>query len=132
MSYGRNGGISYYDMHFSYMGDIRASGLVDAMEWYATSLVVNQAKLNVPQILGTFLASGLYHGLGIYALGQGVDWVAVIFFAGQVGVLMVEKLWKRYTGTQVGGWPGRVSWGPLLSISESSADRWNGTGLGLL
>ena len=114
------------------MGDIRASGLVDAMEWYAISSALSQAKLNVPQILGTFLASGLYHGLGIYALGQGVDWVAVIFFAGQVGVLMVEKLWKRYTGTQVGGWPGRVSWGPLLSISESSADRWNGTGLGLL
>lgn len=59
-------------------------------------------------ILGAFLASGLFHEGGTYLLGRGVDHRVTLFFVLQgVGVL-IEKMYKSWTGRRWGGVVGRV------------------------
>ena len=54
-------------------------------------------------LFGTFLASGLFHEIGLYLAGEAIDpWVILFFLAQPVGIL-VEKLYKRHTGRRVGG-----------------------------
>lgn len=62
----------------------------------------------IGMMLGTFLASGLYHELTIYAMGKGLDWRPVVFFAGQSGLMMLERLWRGLTGKRVCGFWGGV------------------------
>jgi hypothetical protein len=54
-------------------------------------------------VQGIFLASGLYHECGMYAMGQGWDNLSIIFFAIQAPLLFCEKLWRKITGQRVGG-----------------------------
>jgi hypothetical protein len=59
-------------------------------------------------ILGTFLASGLFHELSIRAMNREFTWLPVIFFALQGPVLIGERLWRKFTGRRVGGRMGRL------------------------
>lgn len=58
-------------------------------------------------VLCTFLASGLYHELATYAIGRPTDHrVTLFFFLQGVGVVC-ELVWKKLTGSRVGGWGGK-------------------------
>jgi len=60
-------------------------------------------------VLGTFVASGLFHALPIYAMGHGgVDHSATIFFGLQGLLLLAERVWRLTTGIKVRGWWGRI------------------------
>jgi hypothetical protein len=60
-------------------------------------------------VLGTFIASGLFHALPIYGMGRGgVDHSATIFFGIQGVLLLAERAWKLATGIRVGGRWGRI------------------------
>lgn len=59
-------------------------------------------------VIGTFLASGLYHELGFYLIDRGFDHRVTFFFLLQSLAFVLEELYTRYTGRRVGGWAGRV------------------------
>jgi hypothetical protein len=55
-------------------------------------------------LLGTFIASGLYHECSIYTLGRGgFDHTVTVFFAMQGPILIGERVWRKVTGRRVGG-----------------------------
>lgn len=67
------------------------------------------------RVLGTFIASGLYHDLAAYTLPGPMDFRPTLFFALQgVGVLL-EDLYREITGRRVEGLAGRV-WTYLFVI----------------
>jgi len=59
-------------------------------------------------LFGTFIASGFYHELPLYALGHGIDYRMPAFFILQAFFMLGERKWKRVTGHPVRGWLGRV------------------------
>lgn len=59
-------------------------------------------------VVGTFIASGLYHECAMYAMGRGWDWRVITFFAFQGVAVILERVWRVVTGRRVGGWPGRI------------------------
>lgn len=59
-------------------------------------------------VLGTFIASGLWHECTMYAMGKGFSWTPILFFAAQTGLLAGERVWRKVTGRKVGGWLGRL------------------------
>lgn len=59
-------------------------------------------------VLGTFLASGLFHECAALAMGARWDNGVVAFFALQGVLVLLEHGWRVATGRKVGGWPGRV------------------------
>ena len=63
---------------------------------------------NFGMLLGTFIASGLYHECAMYSMGRGFDHSATIFFAAQGPVLILERLWKKVTRRNVQGTAGRL------------------------
>ncbi len=63
---------------------------------------------DISGLFGVFLASGLWHECSIYAMGRGFEWTPVFFFAGQVGLLIAERVWRKLTGKKVGGLWGRL------------------------
>ncbi len=63
---------------------------------------------DVGMMLGTFLASGLFHECAMYSMGRGYDHSATIFFAMQGPVLFLERLWSKKTGRRVSGTFGRI------------------------
>lgn len=73
----------------------------------------------VGRTLGTFLASGLFHELGMYVVNRGLDHRVILFFALQgVGVLL-ERLYRKVTGRRVGGWTGRIwVWVLILGLEQ--------------
>lgn len=60
-------------------------------------------------LIGTFLASGLYHECSMYSMGRGWDNRPIIFFLIQAIAILLEKLWRNVTGRRVKGIWGR-SW----------------------
>ncbi|KAH9837386.1 uncharacterized protein C8Q71DRAFT_857686 [Rhodofomes roseus] len=62
---------------------------------YAGGWLAGQAGL----VLGTFLASGLYHELGMQLLDHRI----MLFFVLQGIGILLENVYKRYTGKRVGG-----------------------------
>ncbi|KAF8272193.1 hypothetical protein EI94DRAFT_1769939 [Lactarius quietus] len=77
---------------------------------------------NVGLVLGTFLASGLFHECTILAMGA--RWSVI-----------GERIWKKSTGRRVGGFLGRlwvyVDISSLVNLSVSdSFDAWHRRGLG--
>jgi len=56
---------------------------------------------DVGMLLGTFIASGLYHESSMYAMGRGFDHTVTLFFAAQGPILIGERLWRRVTGKRV-------------------------------
>lgn len=97
-------------------------------------------------VLGTFIASGLFHELAIYSMGRGFDHTVTFFFALQGPILICERLWRRLTGRRVGGMPGRlwvyfvmfVGAQPMSMffndirtlVNSLAADSWHKRGLG--
>jgi hypothetical protein len=60
-------------------------------------------------VLGTFIASGLFHGLSIYGMGEGgVDHAATVYFTNQGLLLLAERGWRKVTGKRVEGWWGTI------------------------
>ena len=66
-------------------------------------------------VLGTFIASGLFHEFGAYAIGRGIDHTVTLFFAVQGVAVILERLWHRWTGYYVRGWGGRA-WAYLVMV----------------
>lgn len=69
-------------------------------------LIGGRSLGRVGVVLGTFLASGLFHELGMWAMGQGLDWHVRKFFIIQSFLVLGERAWSRMTGKRVGGWLG--------------------------
>jgi Membrane bound O-acyl transferase family len=63
---------------------------------------------DVGLVLGTFLASGLFHECTILAMGCKWDSRVPIFFLLQGGSVIGERVWKRVTGRRVDGLLGRL------------------------
>lgn len=59
-------------------------------------------------VVGTFVASGMYHECSAYALGRGFEWGVPFFFALQAPLLIGERIWRKVTGKRVGGWKGML------------------------
>jgi hypothetical protein len=86
---------------------------------------------NIGAVLGTFIASGLYHECAIYAMGSGFDYRVPMFFAIQGPLLILEKVWRMTTGRRVGGWPGRLwVYFVILILGQPMVDAWHMRGLG--
>jgi len=86
---------------------------------------------DIGALLGTFIASGMFHESAIYAMGKGFDPVVPAFFALQGPVLILERLWRIITGRRVGGWAGRL-WVYLMMfvLAQPMTDSWHKRGLG--
>jgi Membrane bound O-acyl transferase family len=86
------------------------------LQWIINQLlrpIIGQAKAasygRVGLVLGTFIASGLFHGLSIYGMGEGgVDHVATLYFSSQGLLLLAERVWRKFTGKRVGGTLGTI------------------------
>jgi hypothetical protein len=63
---------------------------------------------DVGLVLGTFLASGLFHECTILAMGREWDSRVPLFFLIQGGSVIGERLWKKVTGRRVDGLLGRL------------------------
>lgn len=63
---------------------------------------------DVGLVLGTFLASGLFHECTILAMGREWDSRVPLFFILQGGSVIGERIWKKVTGRRVDGFPGRL------------------------
>jgi hypothetical protein len=63
---------------------------------------------DVGLVLGTFLASGLFHECTILAMGGEWDSRVPLFFLLQGGSLIGERIWKKVTGRRVDGLLGRL------------------------
>ena len=59
-------------------------------------------------VMGSFIASGLYHEFGMYLLNRGVHWRVPLFFTLQGVGVVCEDLFKRTTGKRVSGLLGRI------------------------
>jgi hypothetical protein len=58
---------------------------------------------NVGLVLGTFLASGLFHECSMYAMGRGWDSRVPVFFVLQGCSVIGERIWRKVTGRRVDG-----------------------------
>ncbi|KAG7088335.1 hypothetical protein E1B28_012342 [Marasmius oreades] len=86
---------------------------------------------NFGGVLGTFIASGLFHESAIYALGNGFDYAPPLFFTMQAFLLVLERLWRRFTGRRVGGWYGRLwVYFVMFVLAQPMTDSWHRRGLG--
>lgn len=63
---------------------------------------------DVGLVLGTFLASGLFHECTILAMGREWDSRVPLFFLMQGGSVIGERVWKKITGRRVDGLLGRL------------------------
>ncbi|KAF9267368.1 hypothetical protein L218DRAFT_955262 [Marasmius fiardii PR-910] len=82
-------------------------------------------------LLGTFIASGLYHECACYAMGKGFDYAAPLFFTMQAFFLVLERLWCSVTGRRVGGWYGRLwVYFVMFILAQPMSDSWHRRGLG--
>jgi Membrane bound O-acyl transferase family len=59
-------------------------------------------------VLGTFLASGLFHECTILAMGCEWDSRVPLFFLLQGGSVIGERIWKKVTGRRVDGFLGQL------------------------
>lgn len=91
----------------------------------------NSIAGNIGAVLGTFIASGLYHECAIFAMGSGFDYRVPTFFAIQGPLLVLERVWRMTTGRRVGGWPGRLwVYFVILILGQPMVDSWHMRGLG--
>lgn len=65
--------------------------------------------------MGTFLASGLYHELGFYLVDRGLDHRVTLFFVLNGAGMIMEEIFRKWTGKRVGGWAGRI-WAAVFLI----------------
>ncbi|KAI4522365.1 hypothetical protein K525DRAFT_223306 [Schizophyllum commune Loenen D] len=82
-------------------------------------------------VVGTFLASGLFHEVSMSAMGRGWDNAPIIFFAMQAPILFLERAWRVVTGKRVGGWPGRLwVYFVMFVLAQPMVNSWHRRGLG--
>ncbi|ESK95769.1 hypothetical protein Moror_12498 [Moniliophthora roreri MCA 2997] len=82
-------------------------------------------------VLGTFIASGLYHEIATYAMGKGFDIHPPLFFSMQAIILALERVWRMVTGRKVGGWYGRLwVYFVMFVLGQPMVDSWHRRGLG--
>ncbi|KZT08762.1 uncharacterized protein LAESUDRAFT_53649 [Laetiporus sulphureus 93-53] len=77
-------------------------------------------------VLGTFLASGVYHEL---SLGIAEPRVTLFFVLNGVGILL-EEVWERWTGRKMGGfvgWLWTAFW--VIGVGQMCVDAWARSGL---
>ncbi|KAG8874585.1 hypothetical protein FRC20_005708 [Serendipita sp. 405] len=81
-------------------------------------------------VLGTFTASGLFHGFAIYPMGKGgISSTGIIYFASQGVFVLVERGWSYITGKKVGGVLGRLWAYSIVIIGlEPCIDEWTSRG----
>ncbi|RPD65979.1 hypothetical protein L227DRAFT_597347 [Lentinus tigrinus ALCF2SS1-6] len=70
---------------------------------------------DVGVVFGTFLASGLFHELGLMAAGKAFDHKVVAFFLLQAVGICLEKTYYSLTGRRVGGVAG-AAWDALFVL----------------
>ncbi|KAH9480642.1 hypothetical protein JR316_0007242 [Psilocybe cubensis] len=86
---------------------------------------------NVGMLFGAFIASGLFHECAMYSMGRGFDHFPTLFFAMQGPILIIERLWRRFTGKKVGGWPGRLwVYFDMFILAQPMINAWHRRGLG--
>ncbi|KAI0252389.1 hypothetical protein BJV78DRAFT_1275003 [Lactifluus subvellereus] len=86
---------------------------------------------DVGLVLGTFLASGLYHECTILAMGCEWDSRVPLFFLLQGGSLIGERIWKKVTGRRVDGFLGRLwVYFDIIILGQPLVDAWHRRGLG--
>ncbi|KAI6041403.1 hypothetical protein EDC04DRAFT_2893159 [Pisolithus marmoratus] len=86
---------------------------------------------NIGVVFGTFIASGLHHELAVYAHGRGFNPQGILFFVGQALLLILEKLWRRFTGRRVQGIYGRLwVYFCIVILGQPLVDSWYRRGLG--
>ncbi|KAI6139050.1 hypothetical protein BKA82DRAFT_143647 [Pisolithus tinctorius] len=81
-------------------------------------------------VLGSFLASGVVHNIVVVMLNQNVEWWCMLLAFGMMAVgVLLEHMFTRMTGKEVGGWIGRVwsmawllVWGTGLLASTTLLD----------
>ncbi|KAI0715584.1 hypothetical protein C8Q72DRAFT_192133 [Fomitopsis betulina] len=81
---------------------------------------------NIGLVLGTFLASGMYHALGL----QMADHRIVLFFVLQGLGILLENVYRRCTGRRVGGvagWCWTAFW--VVVLGQMCTDAWSIGGL---
>ncbi|KAK7044787.1 hypothetical protein R3P38DRAFT_2690550 [Favolaschia claudopus] len=82
-------------------------------------------------LLGTFVASGLFHECSIYTLGRGLDHTVTVFFASQGLLLIGERVWRQVTGKRVGGTIGRLwVYFVMFICAQPMTNAWHVRGLG--
>ncbi|KAH9908249.1 uncharacterized protein BXZ73DRAFT_37838, partial [Epithele typhae] len=81
--------------------------------------------------VGTFLASGLVHELGITAAGVGFDARVLVFFLLQAVGVVLEKTLREVMGRRVGGFFGFM-WAALFVVGfgQMCTDAWFSRGIG--
>ncbi|KAK7691492.1 hypothetical protein QCA50_004891 [Cerrena zonata] len=81
-------------------------------------------------VMGSFIASGLYHECGMYLLNRGVHWRVPLFFTLQGVGVICEDLFKRVTGKRVSGWAGRI-WVAffMVFLAQICTDSWISRGM---
>ena len=70
---------------------------------------------DVGMAFGTFLASGLFHEVGLLVAGRSMDHRVTLFFVLQAAGIAIEKLFRRLTGRRVGGVLGTI-WAMLFIL----------------
>ncbi|KAI0336368.1 hypothetical protein GY45DRAFT_1393759 [Cubamyces sp. BRFM 1775] len=82
-------------------------------------------------LFGTFLASGLFHEVGLYLGGAPIGPRVLIFFVAQAFGVLIEKLYKSLTGRRVEGWIG-AAWVAIfvLGLGQLCTDSWVSRGAG--
>ncbi|KAI6130072.1 membrane bound O-acyl transferase family-domain-containing protein [Pisolithus croceorrhizus] len=77
---------------------------------------------HVGYVFGTFLGSGIFHNIVVVMINQNVEWWCMVLSFGMMAVgIVLEQMFTRLTGRQVGGWLGRVwtmawllAWGSMM------------------
>lgn len=86
---------------------------------------------DVGLVLGTFLASGLFHECTILAMGCKWDSRVPLFFLLQGGSVIGERIWKKVTGRRVDGLLGRLwVYFDIMILGQPLVDAWHRRGLG--
>ncbi|KIK26716.1 hypothetical protein PISMIDRAFT_244989 [Pisolithus microcarpus 441] len=86
---------------------------------------------NIGVAFGTFIGSGLFHELAVCSYGQGFDPRGMLFFVQQAPLLVLERLWRRFTGYRVQGIYGRLwVYFCIVILGQPLVDSWHRRGLG--
>ncbi|KAH7099462.1 membrane bound O-acyl transferase family-domain-containing protein [Auriculariales sp. MPI-PUGE-AT-0066] len=81
-------------------------------------------------VMGSFLASGFLHDLGMWGLDREVHWHAVMLFIVQGFAVIGEGVFRKVTGKRVGGWSGRVwAYFMILVVGQPMIDSWHQRGI---
>ncbi|KAI8998789.1 hypothetical protein BD414DRAFT_133926 [Trametes punicea] len=82
-------------------------------------------------LFGTFIASGLFHEIGLYLGGAPIDGRVMFFFVAQAFGILLEKFYRYHTGRRVGGLIGRL-WAAIFVVGfgQLCTESWIARGAG--